>query len=88
MRRIAITLAASAFLLSSLGGLAAFAHGNGGSGHAGFSALRVHPVPTYQSSAPRGPVALARKIRTPRQCFHACLKLSGASIDFCAVSCY
>lgn len=28
------------------------------------------------------------KIRTPRQCFRYCRGTLGASVDFCAVSCY
>jgi hypothetical protein len=70
-------------------GSAAMAHGFGGAG--GRGPLPGGPGPAALFSRvdfARGPVPLVKPIRTPKQCFRACLRLSGASIDFCAVSCY
>jgi hypothetical protein len=42
---------------------------------------------TQPTSTPHAPVTMV-KIRTPGQCFRYCRGTLGASIGFCAVSCY
>ena len=91
MPRIQSTLAAGTILLFCIcaTGSAVRAHSFGGAGDGGPSPGRPGPAGLFSRvDLHRAVVPLARPIRTPRQCFHACLRLSGASIDFCAVSCY
>jgi hypothetical protein len=91
MPRIASTLAVGTILLLCIcaTGSAVMAHSFGRAGDGGPSPERPGPTGLFSRvDLPRGVVPLAKPIRTPRQCFHACLRLSGASIDFCAVSCY
>jgi hypothetical protein len=42
---------------------------------------------TRATSPSRGAIPNA-KIRTPRQCYRACMRLSGTSPEFCNASCY
>jgi hypothetical protein len=91
MRRIASTLTAGTVLPLCLcaTGSAVMAHSFGGAGDGAPTSGRPGPTGLFsRAELPHGVVPLAKPIRTPRQCFHACLRLAGASIDFCAVSCY
>jgi hypothetical protein len=91
MPRIASTLTAGTVLLLCIcaTGSAVMARSFGGAGDGGPTSGRPGPTSRFsQADIPHGVAPLAKPIRTPRQCFRACLRLSGASIDFCAVSCY
>ena len=84
-----VALALALFIGSVAAGQAAF-HGGGHAGTmSGIPVTASHiPAASHASMGARGPVTLAKKIRTPRQCFRFCRGTLGASVDFCAVSCY
>ena len=90
MPRIASTLIVGTVLLCNCAsGSAVMARSFGGAGDGGPSSGRPGPTGLFsQADLQNRVIPLTKPIRTPRQCFHACLRLSGASIDFCAVSCY
>ena len=69
-------------------GFAAAAHAAvQGGNHAGMPSRGPTPSASRVSMGPHSPVTQV-KIRTPRQCFRYCRGALGASVDFCAVSCY
>jgi hypothetical protein len=81
MPRIASALAAGTLLLLCICATGSVVMARDPSpGHAGPVGSRV--------DSPRRGVHSAKPIRTPRDCYRACKKLSGTNPEFCAASCY
>ena len=80
-KRLATLITAGVLLCVSSAGSAVTARELGDGPHS--SAPSASQGPHSGGAAP-----LAKKIRTPRQCYYACLKLKGTSLDFCNASCY
>jgi hypothetical protein len=83
-KSLAALITAGVLLCASAAGSAATA---GDGPHPSGPSARA-PLSVAQGLHSGGAAPLAKKIRTPRQCYYACLKLKGTSLDFCNASCY
>src|SRR6516162_4153792 len=86
-KRLATLITAGVLLCVSSAGSAVTARELGDGPHSSAPSARA-PLSVAQGPHSGGAAPLAKKIRTPRQCYYACLKLKGTSLDFCNASCY
>ena len=86
-KRLATLITAGVLLCASAAGSAVTARELGDGPHSSAPTARA-PLSVAQGPHSGGAAPLAKKIRTPRQCYYACLKLKGTSLDFCNASCY